>query len=251
MQLTEEHKTKIKKQALEESPKECCGILLKNGDLHACINASGFPQETFAINFADLKNVDVDDIAAFYHSHPQGTEPSITDKYYAHKRNLESFIYAIKEDEFTKYKPDQFFELPLIGRDFITNEVDCITLVRDYYKRNLNINIEDINHQIREIEPGEWKDHPEFWKYNRRNNEELIDLFKKRGFILIDEKENIKEHDLILSDNGLVRAYSHCAVYIGGNSVMHHPYPTKSTKETMSFFKGRGMVVRMRHKNMM
>ena len=192
MQLTEEHKTKIKKQALEESPKECCGILLKNGDLHACNNASGFPEETFAINFTNLKNVDIDDVAAFYHSHPQGTEPTITDKYYAHKRNLESFIYAIKENEFSNYKPDQFFELPLIGRDFITNEVDCITLVRDYYKRNLNISIKDIDHQIREIEPGEWKNHPEFWKYNRRNNDELITLFKQRGFSLMEKQEDIK-----------------------------------------------------------
>ena len=250
MQLTEEHKTKIKKQALEEAPKECCGVLLKNGELHACVNVSGFPEETFAINFNNLKNINTDDIAAFYHSHPQGIEPSLTDKYYAHKVNLKSFIYAIKEDEFSSYEPSGFFELPLIGRDFITNEVDCITLVRDYYKRNLNIDIKDIKHQIREIEPGEWKNHPEFWKYNRKNNEQLIHLFQSRGFSLIDRKDDIKEHDLILSDNGLVRAYSHCAVYIGAERVIHHPYPTKSTKESMSYFKGRGMVVRMRLKSM-
>ena len=247
MQLTKKHKTEIKAHAEEQFPKECCGVILKDGSLHVCENVSGYPLETFAIKFEDLKGIKTEDIEAFYHSHPEGTEPSTTDKYYAHKRNLQSFIYAIKEDEFSRYKPDQFFELPLEGRDFITNEVDCITLIKDYYKKNLNINIKDIKHEIRELEPSEWKNQPEFWKYNRRNNEGLILLFEERGFKRV---KDLKKHDLILSDNGLVRAFSHCAVYIGADKVIHHPYPVKSTIETIDYFKGRSMLQNMRHKTM-
>jgi proteasome lid subunit RPN8/RPN11 len=247
MELTDSQKNKIKEQSLDEAPKECCGVIFKDGSMKSCVNKSKYPLESFAIRFDQFEGSELDNLAAFYHSHPGDAEFSLIDRYYAHKRNLPSLVYDVKNDKFNEYEPSNFFELPLIGRDFLTNEIDCITLVIDYYKRNLNLDIPDIQHPIRQVEPEDWVSHPEFWKYNRRNNEYFVELFEERGFIRVDEP---KKYDLILSDNGLIKAFSHCAVVIGDGQVIHHPYPVRSEIESLSYFNDKSRIAYMRHKSL-
>jgi len=247
MELTDSQKNKIKEQSLDEAPKECCGVIFKDGSMKSCANKSNYPLESFAIRFDQFEDSELDNLAAFYHSHPGDAEFSLIDKYYAHKRNLPSFIYDVKNDKFNEYKPNGFFELPLIGRDFLANEVDCITLVIDYYKRNLNLEIPDIQHPVRQVEPEDWVKHPEFWKYNRRTNEYFVELFEERGFVRV---QNLKKYDLILSDNGLIKAFSHCAVVIEDDQIIHHPYPARSEIQTLSYFNQKSRVAHMRHKSL-
>ena len=91
-------------------------------------------------------------------------------------------------------------------------------------------------------------DHKEFWSYNRRTNREFVSLFESRGF---KEVDYLKKHDLILSDNGTVKAFSHCAVYIDDSKVVHHPYPGESIQETLRSFENNSKILYMRHQNMM
>ena len=248
MILSEQQKETIKQHALADLPKECCGLILKNGNVVETKNSSYFPEQTFAINFEDLpSDITLDDISLFYHSHPEGGAKSSIDIYFSHKTNLPSAIYDVKNDSFSYYNPKGHYELPLIGRDFLANEIDCITLVKDFYKRNLNIEIEDIKHPIREIEPDDWQNHPEFWKYNRKDNTAFVELYKERGFF---ERKDLKKYDIILSDNGLIKALSHIGVYLGDNKVMHHPYPTKSIIVDLSYFEKSSRVLYMRHSSM-
>tara|TARA_B100001939_G_scaffold343873_1_gene357314 strand:- start:1885 stop:2622 length:738 start_codon:yes stop_codon:yes gene_type:complete len=235
----------IKEHALEETPKECCGVIDSSGDVVKCLNTSPFPEEAFQIDFSQVPNAS--EVQSFYHSHPVSLDFSMTDKYYSHKRNIPCIVYSVERDDFAIYYPNVFFELPLLGREFITNEVDCITLVRDYYGRNLNINIPDVVHQIRQVEPNKWPEREEFWTYNRRSNREFVKIFEARGF---SEVEAPQKHDIILSDNGIVKALSHCAVYISDSEVMHHPYPSDSITETLSSFSKNSKIVYMRHKLM-
>lgn len=248
MRLNSKQKNIIKEHALEQIPNECCGIILSDSQVVKCINHSPTPQTTFHIKYNTLKDIDQDEIVAFYHSHPSGLQFSMTDKYFSHKRNITAVLYSVQEDDFNFYEPTSYFELPLIGRDFITNEVDCITLVRDYYGRYLNIDIPDIIHPVRSVEPANWMDHEEFWSYNRRTNREFVNLFESRGF---KEVDSLKKHDLILSDNGTVKAFSHCAVYIDDSKVVHHPYPGESIQETLRSFENNSKILYMRHQNMM
>ena len=248
MRLNSKQKDIIKEHALEQSPNECCGVILNNSQIIQCRNYRPTPQKSFHIKYEELKDINQEDIAAFYHSHPYGLDFSMTDKYFAHKRNITCIVYGIKEDDFNSYEPSTYFELPLIGRDFITNEVDCITLVRDYYGRYLNINVPDIIHPIRAVEPTSWMDHEEFWVYNRRGNREFVNLFESRGF---KEVDSLKKHDIILSDNGAVKAFSHCAVYIDSSKVIHHPYPDSSVQETLKNFELNSKTMYMRHLSMM
>jgi len=239
-------KNLIKQHALEDAPNECCGVIDSDGNVIKCKNTSPFPEEAFQINFSEVENLNK--VHSFYHSHPVSLEFSMTDKYYAHKRNIPCVVYSVDKDDFEIYVPNVFFELPLLGREFITNEVDCITLVRDYYGRNLNISIPDVIHQIRQIEPNEWPKREEFWGYNRRSNREFVKIFEARGF---KEVPTPKKHDIILSDNGVVKALSHCAIYINDSEVMHHPYPSDSTTETLNSFSRNSKIVYMRHKQML
>ena len=245
MNLSDEQKNKIKEHALKENPKECCGLILSDESLLEMENKSFFPEDTFYINFEDLPNeLSLDQIKAFYHSHPLGGEKSSIDMYFSHKRNLPFIIYDLQKDSFSQYSPKGFYELPLIGRDFLTNEIDCITLVIDYYKRNLNLEIQDIVHPIREIEPNNWKNHTEFWKYNRKDNITFVELFQDRGFRIVPKPQ---EHDLVLSDNGLIKALSHVGVYLNDDMVIHHPYPAKSIKQPFINFKRDSQILFMRH----
>lgn len=246
MNVTDNQKLIIKEHALEENPKECCGLILLNEEVVKLKNKSYFPLEAFVINFEDLPDdIELSDIKGFYHSHPQGGKKSSLDVYFSHKVNLPFAIYNIPGDSFSTYSPNGYYELPLVGRDFLANEIDCITLVKDYFKRNLNIEVEDIKHPIREVEPDAWQNHPEFWKYNKKDNMAFVELYKERGFSVVSD---LKKNDIVLSDNGLVKALSHVGVYVGNDKIIHHPYPTRSIIDSFQNFKENSKIMYMRHK---
>ena len=85
MKLTENIKEKIKQHALEESPHECCGVIVSKGkkiSVERCKNISSAPEFHFKISPHDyVKCSNLGELVAVYHSHPSGEEGlSITDQ---------------------------------------------------------------------------------------------------------------------------------------------------------------------------
>ena len=69
-----------KQHALEESPKEACGIVV-NDIYYRCINISDTPEDNFAIHPKDfLKARSKGKLQYIVHSHPKGGNASKPDK---------------------------------------------------------------------------------------------------------------------------------------------------------------------------
>lgn len=103
------------------------------------------------------------------------------------------------------FMPDRYFEdLPYEGRPFLHGFLDCYTLIRDYYRKELDI-----------ILPTNMQRNWEWW--NEGSNL-YVDNAKNYGFKQVSD---IKKYDiLVMSLNSSVP--NHGAIYLGDNKILHH-----------------------------
>jgi cell wall-associated NlpC family hydrolase len=107
----------------------------------------------------------------------------------------------------------------LEGRAFHLGVTDCFTLVRDFYKKNFDIDMPDFSR------PNDWK--PE--------EDNMIDnLYEVAGFEKLDVDLNWPPRPadlLVCTVGGAVP--NHLVVVLGGNEIIHHKVGMFSAKETM------------------
>lgn len=212
----------IQAHALEEYPKESCGVIVAVGRkevYHPCRNIADNPQESFVIDPKNLKAAyALGRVVAVVHSHPDATpHPSPADAAQCAAWGLPWVIVAVHTDPAAPGAPPyvagdhvmtpQSYEVPLRGREFIFGRQDCYTLVRDFYSREMGIELPDF----------ERKD--KFWE---RGENLYMDNFRDAGFQEIAEPS--QKGDLILM---AIRSdiVNHAGVWLGEKDAMlHHPY---------------------------
>tara|TARA_Y100000361_G_scaffold85606_1_gene76018 strand:+ start:1585 stop:2316 length:732 start_codon:yes stop_codon:yes gene_type:complete len=208
----------VKKQALihakDQFPKESCGLLqIVNGKQRyfKCKNIAQTPDEHFVLDPDCYETAEkIAPIIGLIHSHPlTPPDPSPADKVSCEKSNLIWFIVNPQTEQWASYKPEGF-ELGYIGRVFNHGVVDCYSLVRDFYKREFNIDLTDYYRRDR-------------WWEGKQNL--YMDNFAKEGFKEISLKE-IKYGCVILINLESNKA-NHAAIYIGqenedNNKILHH-----------------------------
>jgi proteasome lid subunit RPN8/RPN11 len=223
--LSEQTKTFIKQHAMSEPDRECCGLIIERDDAFypmRCQNIHQTPEHFFTIDPKDyLKASSSGKIVGFYHSHKESSHFSEFDKLNSETHNLFSVLYSIKADQFCTYKP-QGYRVPYCGREYVHSIVDCFSLVRDYYLRELNINISDITHPYRYV--VDKAKHPD----NQFVHPILKEHFLANDFV---ETQQLQKHDVLLLKTPLLHSPAHCAVYIGNNQILHHPFSGKSCIE--------------------
>lgn len=215
MQAAEEH-------AISEFPKESCGLVVVVGRKERyvpCRNIADNPMDNFAISGEDFYQAEeLGTITTVVHSHPNASAlPKEHDKLSCERSGLPWVILAVHSDPAFPEAPPKVvsnhafaptgYEAPLVSREFIFGTQDCYTLVQDFYKRELGIELPSI----------ERKD--KFWE---RGEELYLDNFKKFGFYEIPEPS--QRGDLILmtikSD-----VTNHAGIWLGdGDKMLHHPY---------------------------
>ena len=227
--LTENIKTKIKEHALLESPNEVCGLISFNStkfepEVYKCKNKHLNKQIRFTIDPSDYLKVSLTGkILGYYHSHYKGGKFSEFDKLNAFQHKLLAYLYAVDEDNFYEYKPENI-NYPYFGRQFEYVKSDCFTLIRDYYKNELNIEITNFNRNI------DWK----------RNNPSLIyENIGKENFILIHEGKNppldlLQKNDIILLKDLKDKFPSHLGIYLEDQLFLHQPVYQYSRIENYS-----------------
>ena len=138
----------IQRHAETHPHEEVCGfigtLLDNSGHLVAfeCHNSHENPQEHFRIDLPEIRRAEaVIKPLATYHSHVNGImASSVHDRAVADEIGLPSFIYVPAHKDAVCYVPESY--LPEIeGRKFIPLIHDCLTFVRDYYRKVLNINL--------------------------------------------------------------------------------------------------------------
>ncbi len=196
--------------AKDQDPKESCGLLLNikgKKRYFPCKNLSMTAFQCFIIDPEDyIKADNTGDIIAVVHSHPV-TPPvaSQSDKVACEQSGLVWHIVNPKTESWGYLKPTGY-KAPIIGREWAWGVTDCYTLVRDWYKEKLNIDLIDW-HRPTTLE--EFNKNPMFEK-----------CAEETGFRELKPDEKLENGDLlfmsILSNN-----LNHVAIFIDGD-VLHH-----------------------------
>lgn len=198
----------ILKHAKDEFPRECCGVvIIYNGEERyiPCRNVADVRRESFVIHPEDYAAAeDMGEIIKIVHSHPnKSPNPSEPDLVNIEKTNLPWIIINPITGQMTETKPSGY-EAPLVGRKYILGTFDCFTLVQDYYKRELNINIKDFR------ENGE----VENWFEKGKNY--VMDYYKDNNFKIV---EDLQKHDIVaMSCRSTV--VNHLGIYLGDGRIL-------------------------------
>ena len=196
--------------AKDQDPKESCGLLLNikgKERYYPCRNLSMTAFQCFIIDPEDYIRADnTGDIIAVIHSHPVTPPvPSQSDKVACEQSGLVWHIVNPKTESWGYLKPTGY-KAPILGREWAWGVTDCYTLVRDWYKEKLNIDLID------------WQRPTTLEDFNKDPMFEKC--AEQTGFRELRSDEKLINGDLlfmsILSNN-----LNHVAIFIDGD-VLHH-----------------------------
>lgn len=225
----------IKDHALQAMPRECCGLLVmvkRKLKYFPCRNiAEG--HEHFVIHPEDYAAAeDAGTITTIVHSHP--TTPPIAsqaDRVGIEQTGLPWLIINPNADIYQIFEPTGY-EPAYIGREFVHGILDCYSLIRDYYKRELAIDLH--NYQ-----------RPDNWWLKGQNL--YLDRFEEQGFEIV---EDLQPHDLILMQVG-APVPNHGAIYLGNNQILHHVLGRYSCRDIYGGYWQKATHTIIRHKSLM
>ena len=243
--LTKSIKAAIIDHANRDYPREACGVIVGK-EYIPCKNVAADDAQ-FEIDVMDIVGAEKEGkILAYCHSHPDGScEPSMPDRV---QMNLHGLPWIITNGvDVEIHKPDDY-QAPLLGREYHHGLMDCYSLIKDYYQRELGITLNDY-------------ERTDAWWEDAKSKPLYVDNFKKEGFVEVDA---IQKHDLILCRLGRTAHINHALVFIGGGSlksehtkdvigdclVLHHPYGRDSIREMYGESWQRRAAMIIRHKSL-
>ena len=198
----------VLKHAEETFPNECCGLaIVFKGKLKYIKCSNMLSGDAFCIPAEEYaKAEDLGEIVGVCHSHVNILpEPSQADLIACETSSVPWLIVSYPLKTFNIIHPTGY-KAPLIGRIFYHGVLDCYTLVQDYYKETLGI---ELSHFHRD---NLWWD---------SGKDLYMDNFEKEGFVIIPSINDIKVHDSLLMTIGS-SVVNHAAVYIGDNMILQH-----------------------------
>jgi len=220
----------------QEYPKEACGFIVVmpkgKAKYFPAKNISETPEDNFIIDplsYAEAE--DTGDIIGICHSHPNiAAIPSEADKVACEASGKPWYILSWPSNELYSWQPNGY-EAPLVGRTFSYGVLDCCTLVRDFYKKELNIDFECFQGQ-----DGWWD----------KGENRYLDNYAKQGFVRV--------HDIQKYDIFLIKLVSpvpnHAAIYIEDNKILHHVHGRLSNREPYGGYWRKHTTHILRHKTL-
>ncbi|WP_426994445.1 C40 family peptidase [Methylomonas sp. CM2] len=197
--------------AAAEFPREACGLLIDTGVGISVIRAENThpdPTRAFLINPL-LYARHARQIRAVYHSHPnRSPEPSAADIASAERSNLPFMIVSYPGGELHTYTPRGVLPAAYEGRPFVYGVLDCLNLVADYYRHELDID-------IRDGERKQWG-----WWDDPANANAFVNGFLARSFQRVDVPQ---ANDIIIMQLNGAACPAHAAIYLGDSRILHHP----------------------------
>jgi len=226
----------ITSHAEKEFPRESCGLIVDNfGKLEyvKCENKSDDPLASFLIDpvvYASLSSK----IMCVVHSHPNRSSKLSQADIASSERCMKPFmVISYPTCEISNYYPTGF-KTPLEGRQFVYSVMDCFTIIRDFYKWELGIEIED-----RQRRPYGWWEEPGASSY-------LMEDYQKWGF---EKVLSPKRGDVIVMQlQGT--APNHVAVYTGDGVMIHHTLNNISRSEMYGGYWRKNTICILRHNQM-
>lgn len=145
MNLSKEFRDVIKQDCVSRKHEEACGLIIKdfndNINIVPCPNSSTTPKKSFIIeeNIVD-KYARKNQIIGYYHSHihKNANELSWIDKAMSEQTNMICVMYDIYSGNFHIHKPCGW-TAPLLKRPYMIGFFDSFTIVKDFYKKSIDI----------------------------------------------------------------------------------------------------------------
>lgn len=213
MMLDEQLKSAIARHAAEESPKEACGLLVRNSDglfYQPCANTAADACETFEISPDDwVRAEESGTVEAVVHSHPNG-EPCLSgaDRQSQIATGLPWVLYTGSGFKVFRCVPY------VLGREFDYGRFDCGALARDAYML-CGLDLPDCPRlgMDEDVRAGVLAAHLE-----------------RTGFIRISD--DLQAGDVLLTVHGGFP--SHLCLYLGDEQILHHAVGRLSMREFYS-----------------
>jgi proteasome lid subunit RPN8/RPN11 len=251
-------KKAIEKHAIEDYPRECCGVIIGVGGKQKYIRCRNIAENNldFRMSAADYANAeDQGQLLSIVHSHiDRNAKPSEADLVSCEQTGLPWHIVAVGKDSsevepsitgWHSFNPTGY-ESPLVGREFFHGSLDCYGLIRDFYKREMDIILPDFQRD-------------DFWWQKEGAEELYLNNFEKAGFYAVDG--DLQFGDVILMQYRSDKT-NHGGVYIGDqplksqpnlhpapNALLHHPMPRLSERVVYcGYWKDNTRIV-VRHKD--
>lgn len=239
--------TFIQAEGARQYPNEACGLVVRVGKKSvpvACKNVAENPQQHFVMDVRDYAAAsDMGEIIGIWHTHVElPPVPSDADKMGCESWEMPWYIVSVYKaeggysfSEMTVTKPSGF-ELDYIERPYAFGVLDCWTLVKDYYRREFGIRLNN--------------DYPrvaEFWKngYDIFGNSEN---WEREGLVeLIGEEPRTGDLFLIQTDN--TGKPNHIAIYLGDEVILHHCHGRLSRRDIYGGYWQKHTVHHLRHKS--
>ncbi len=212
------------KHASRDPTVEACGLIWIEKDLSVTVkelnNESNSPRNSFCISpsqFIEYKLTKK--LLGIYHSHPVTTErPSKQDMATSEEMGVPYLIYSLKTNNFFLYYPSTYEPEGLVGRPYIKAFYECTCILKDYFKKELGLDISRWNKNY-------WL--PE--KDDKANK--LLNSILKNNTIKVKTQE-LKKHDIIIFEIKKNKRL-HVGIYLGGNEFLHQPDKILSKKELL------------------
>lgn len=206
----------IKEHAANAFPMECCGVVIieKGKQVYVpCLNLATNPTDQFLLNPEDwVAAEDRGEPILIVHSHPGiSPQPSQFDLIGCEKSGLPWLIVNHPAGTTYQFEPTGY-RLPLINRKYMYGVSDCYTILADYYKEELGIELKEC------YRPNEW------W-INGQNL--YLDNASEWGFVQVDEPQ---KHDVLLMQVGSP-VPNHAAIWLGDGLILHHQLNRLSSKD--------------------
>jgi len=232
--------------AIRDYPNESCGLILvsKGKERYVpCRNLARSKSDHFVLDPEDYAAAeDAGTITGIVHSHPDvAATPSEGDRVGCEASGLPWYIFAVHKDIMddsialageAAFEPSGY-EAPLVGRQFSHGVLDCYALVKDYYKRELGI-------ELMQVERTD-----DWWN---RGEDLYMKHYEEAGFVPVTGE--LKKGDMIIMQ---IRAPepNHAGVYLGDGQFLHHLYNRLSSRDIYGGYWQEQTRLVVRHKEMM
>lgn len=208
----------IREHAAQQYPREACGLVIVAKGRERYVPCRNLAQGTehFVMDPQDYAAAeDAGDVIAVVHSHPDApATPSEADMVSCEATGLPWHILSWPADDFRTIEPSGY-QAPLVGRTFAHGVLDCWSLVRDFYARELAIDLPDFERR------DDW------WA---KGENLYIEGYPKAGFVHLNQDTPEKIGDVILMQRR-ADVPNHGGVYIGNGLMLHHMHGRLSTRE--------------------
>jgi len=221
--------------ACEIPLEEVCGLVVTNGTKSKLLKGSNIAQYRHLHFDMDpevfLRVPEGWEVIASYHSHPSGTvTPSEADRVTCEASRLPMYIVSAFNNQHFDLKPNGY-RAPYERRPYVLGVLDCWSLVKDWYRWELGIDVPAFDNERQPYSRGE---------------SVYVRNIEAAGFVDIGDMP-VQHGDLMLIQVGPTGP-NHAAIWLEGGRILHHVTDRVSKQDHWAGYWVQHMTHHLRHK---